>query len=741
MKQINEEIPASWPEEEEIDLRQYLLIFNKRKWTILTVFLIIVILALILGLGRQSLYTSSATVLVEKNKANSSLGGYNYSSWDPQFLPTQQEIIKSKSVARRVVDTLQLDTRYRSHFFQEPEAEEESAFSKIKQSIHSFLGTLFHPDSDRQSEEPGLEEIPVSDADLIAGIIQTRIRVTPVRETRVLTVSYTDKDPNMARKIADALVQAYIDISLEIKLSSAQQSIKWMTSKAATERKKLEASERALQKYKREHDLVTVENKLAIYPQKLAQFSDQLSESEQKLKELEVLYEQIIDAKDDPQALETIPILSKNEVIQSLRSQILKAEQLIKELSKKYGRKHPIMIKAVDDRKILIQEKNDEVKRVIASIRKEYELAQANKENLKELVAETKKNLLDVNERFVQYSLMSREVETNRALYDALNASLEKTSVTEESQAVNIWVMRTPSLPRGPSNKNPLKILALGMVLGLAAGTGLAFFLEYLDNTGNAGEDLEQRYGLTVLGAVQEAQKGEAIETIVKDHTASPIAESYRLIRSSLLLSSADHPPRTILVTSTAPQDGKTTTSINLARTMAQGGARVLLIDADMRKPRIHSTFGIPNSKGLSSYLSGNADEDILSPLPDEAISVITSGPIPPNPAELLESKRMKKLLDKMLETHETIILDSPPIGHLVDGLILSTLVDGTLLVSRAGKTTYDLFGSGLKKLQDINAPILGVIVNALSAKVVGYKYYHHYYEYYSRDNKGASGK
>ena len=729
------------PFDEQFDLRYYLQILNKRKWTVITFFLIIVVLSLILGLGKNPLYTSSSTVLVEKNRPNTNLGGYNYSSWDPEFLPTQIEIIKSKSVTRRVVDALQLDTRYRSHFF--PESQRKESFvTGIRESFNSLLATLFQPGSDMSDDQSAVVQEPVEDADIIASMLQGGIRVAPVRETRVLTVSYTDKDPYMAQRIAMAQVQAYIDVSLEIKLSSAQQSLKWMTAKAEAKRKKLEESERNLQRYKREHDLVTVENKLTIYPEKLNQFSNQLSESESNLKQLEDLYEQIVSVQDNPQALETIPTLTRNPVIISLRSQILKAQQLIKELSKKYGHKHPKMIKAVDDRNILIKEKNDEVKRVIESVRKEYELAKSSQDNLRELVDETKTNMQDVNERFVQYSIMSREVETNRALYDALNASLEKTSLTEESQAVNIWVMRTPSLPGGPSNKNPKRMLLLGMVLGLAGGIGLAFVIEYLDNTVKSADDLEQRYGVTVLGSVQEAGKGESIESIVKDNARSPISESYRLIRSSLLLSSADHPPRTILVTSMATQDGKTTSSVNLARTMAFGGAKVLLIDADMRKPRVHNIFGIPNTLGLSNYLSGNIDEEekITHTLPDEGIHVVSSGPVPPNPAELLESKRMEQLLQHMSETYDVIIIDSPPVGHLVDGLILSKLVDGTLLVTRAGKTTYDLFGSGLKKMQDIKATILGVVVNSLSAKLAGSRYYH-YYEYYSRDPKNTADK
>jgi capsular exopolysaccharide synthesis family protein len=295
--------------------------------------------------------------------------------------------------------------------------------------------------------------------------------------------------------------------------------------------------------------------------------------------------------------------------------------------------------------------------------------------------------------------------------------------------------MRAASLSTTPANKNPKRIFLLAIALGLAAGTGLAFFIEYLDNTIKSTDDLEQRFGVTVLGTVQESKKSEPIESIVKDNARSPISESYRLIRSSLLVCSADHPPRTLLVTSMGPQEGKTTTSINLARTMAQGENKVLLIDADMRKPRIHTMFALANTIGLSSYLSGNSDENIIHTLPEEQIDVIPSGPIPPNPAELLESRRMKNLLREVTETYDFILFDSPPIGNLVDGLILSTLVDGTVLVAKAGTTTYDTFYNGLKKIIAVHTPILGVVLNSMSANLAGSKYYH-YYEYYSRDGK-----
>ncbi len=718
-----------------VHLRDYLHTLKKRKWTIFTVALIIATLVLIFGLGKNPLYTSSTTVLVEQSNGGENLNmPYNFYRWDPEFLPTQIEIIKSKSVSRRVVATLQLDSKYLSYFF--PDTQENTSNSDgTRQTVLNFFQQLFQPDIPVNTDKPEDEHPSLDQADSIAARIQSGIQVAPIPDTRVLNIRYTDRDPYMAQRIAEALANAYIEVSMEIKLSSSQQALKWMTTKAEAERKKLEESERALQKYKRENNFVTVENKLTVYPEKLAQASNQLSESENKLKELKAVYGQIMQLQGDVKALETIPAIANTPTLVSLRSQILKAEQLIKELSKKYGYKHPKMVKAVDDRNILLREKKTEIKRITASIRQDYELAQSKLQDLKKDLATTKTELLDVNERFIQYSIMNRELESNRALYDALTTSIKKASTTQDSQNINIWVMRAASLSKTPSNKNPKRILLMAMALGLAAGIGLALFIEYLDNTVKSTDELEQRFGVTVLGTIQEAKKGESIESIVKDNTRSPISESYRLIRSSLLLSAADHPPRTLLVTSVGPQEGKTTTSINLARTLAQGENKVLLIDADMRKPRIHTMFALANTVGLSSYLSGSSDDNIIHPLPGEYMHIIPAGPIPPNPAELLESKRMKKLLQEMSAQYDFIVFDSPPIGSLVDGLIISTLVDGTVLVARAGKTTYDAFNTGLKKILDIQTPILGVVLNSMSASLAGSTYYH-YYEYSSKDGK-----
>ena len=719
---------------QKLELRDYLQILDKRRWTIFTVFLIVFILIIIVGLRKKTpLYTSTSTILLERSRNNGNTGLGMYYSWDPEFLPTQTEIIKSRKVARRVVDNLDLVTRYHNHFFPEKKTK-TSTFAAIKATVFDYFSFLLHPDQTHSPVSSTSNQGKLDNqASRIADIIKGRIKVESIKDTRVVNIHYTDTNPSIAKLITDAIVQAYIEESLEIKLSSTKQSLKWMASKAQQERATLEKSEKNLQKFMREHNLVTLENRLAIYPEKLGQISTQLSNAQAERQNLEALHQQIAGMKKNPEALERIPFIAKNKTLQSIRDQILKAEQRIKELSKKYGPKHPNMIKAVDDRNILIKEKKQEIERIVESADNAYELAKSKEKNLKKLLASTKNEFLEINENFVQSTIMKREVDANRALYETLTSNIKKTSVTQDSQSVNIWVMREASIEAEPSNVQPKRVLLIAFVLSLASGIGIALFVEYLDNTIKSSEEIEQRYGLTVLGTVQATKKGELIEKTLLDDTQSSLAESYRMIRSSLLLSSADRPPRTIAVTSMTSQEGKTSTALNLARTMAQISEKVLLIDADMRKPRIHTLFNLTNISGLSTFLSGNTDEEIVHCMVEDNLSVITSGIIPPNPAELLSSTRMKMLLESMEQDYDFIFIDTPPISHLADGLIISTLVDGTVLVARAGKITYDIFNDGLKKLQDFKPHILGVILNRLR---IGHDFSRYDYRYYNEYNQ-----
>jgi len=728
--------------ERDVNLREYLFVVLKRKNIVLTVLSVIFLATVISTFTATPYYTSSSEVLIERNRGSSSLDTQYY-YYDPEFLDTQTEIIKSMKVARRVVEDLKLTTNYRSYFLNDKK-KSPSFFSGIwaalsgssKTTHESIQGSSANKNGKTASQSKS-DNASSSEVDAIAGMILGRLEVSPVKNTKIVNIIYSDKHPAMAKLITDGVVKAYMSEILDMKLSTSKYALQWMTVKADEERKKLEQSEKALQQYMRANDLVTVENKLAIYPQKLTEFSTQLSKAQADRKGLEDVMDQIDAAGSNTRTLENIPVFANNAVLKDLRESIFKARQHIKELSKKYGPKHPVMLKAHDELAELLNQQRSEINRVLATTRNSYELAKAQENNLQGLLNSTKNELLNLNEKFMQYSIMKRDVDSNRVVYDALTASIKKEGVTEQSQSVNIWVVRNAVLPGFPSKPNKKRNLTIGFILGLLAGVGCAFFIEYLDNTIKSEKDLETRFGVTVLGTVEHLKgQGNAIESYILQQPLSPLAESYRLIRSGILLSSAEHPPKTILVTSMGAQEGKTTTTVNVARVLCQGKKKVLIIDCDLRRPRIHSIFSMDNEKGLSNFLSGNISENIIHKIPGEEIYIITSGTIPPNPAELVSSNKLKTLLAKMLDNFDFVLIDSPPIESVTDSLALTQIVDGTIVVVRAGKTTYDMLHSGLRKLMDVRCHLLGFVLNGQQKIKAPGSYYSGYTTYYAKGSE-----
>ena len=724
-------------EEQEIHLRDYLRIISKRKYLIFTISAIVFLATAVMTFTTTPVYTSAAQVLIERN--HSSIDMESFYRYEPEFIDTQSEIITSANVARKVVDNLELASKYRHYFIKDDG--DISFIRSIKGYIVQFLRPVVHffkgsPESTQglAIADPALAVEPVSDEEIIANIIQYGLTVTPLKSTKIVIISYDHTDPAMARLITDATVKAYMDEMLEIKLSSSSYSVQWMTDKALVERAKLEHSERELQQFMRANDLVTVEDKLTVLPQKLGEFGRQISKAEAEKKELQDQLNQIRSAGNDLNKLESIPILASNEVLKDVRDRIYTNSQNIQELSKKYGPKHPQMIKVNDELKILNNEKRREIDRILSSITNAYDLAASKEKSMKELLAQTKGEMLDSNEKYMQYKIMKREVDSNRVMYETLQDSIKKKGVTGQTQSVNIWVMKKAEVPNWPSKPNKKRNLLLGIILGLFGGVGLAFFIEYLDNTVKGAQELEDKFGLTVLGSIEEVRdKNKHIESFIDNNPISPVAESYRLIRSGLLLSSAEHPPKTMLVTSMNAKEGKTSTTANIARILAQGGSRVLVVDCDLRRPRMHEVLGVKNEVGLSSFLSGTTEENIVKNTDDENIYIITSGPIPPSPAELLDSVKMKQLLNELSAKYDFVLIDSPPVQSVTDSLVLSQYVDGTIVVVRANKTTNEDMESGMKKLHDVRTRFLGFILNRMKSQDMG-KYYYGYSSYYKKD-------
>ena len=720
----------------EIHLRDYIRIILKRKATVFSFFLITFLVVVVGTFTTTPRYLASTKVLIEKNEVNPLLGGRYYTPRDYEFIETQSQIITSKSVARRVVKILDLGKNYQSYF---PDMQKNPGFlqkmaGKIKSFTKSKNGEIFSSEAASATPIDGYEN---QEFDWIAEIISRNISVTPIKESKIFVISFMSENPIFSRLVANTLVKAYMEELLELKMASSGITIKWMSQKAEEERKKLREAEAKLQKYMRDNDIVTIEDRITIVPQKLTEFSSQLSRAEARRKELHSIYSQIQKASNDSSiSLESIPVIVNDKAIQDIRDDIKKVQQRITELSEKYGPKHPVMISVLSEQARLADKKKEEIIRVSNSIKNEYELAQANEDNLRNLLEKTKAEALASNEKLIQYQALKREVESNRVLYEALFSRLQEQNVTEESQNVNVWIVEPSETPESPAKPKIMLNILLGLMLGLCGGVGLAFFIEYLDNTINTPEEAEERLGLPMLGVIdicqfdKSADVGQELISLY-DKKYSAQAESFKALRTSLLLSSSDKPPKSIVVTSMMPGEGKTLIAANLAVTIAQAGQRVLLIDADMRKPQQHKIFKLNNTQGgLSTYLAGAGDRGELSG-PLASINILPAGPLPPDPSELLSSMRFKELLRVLQHKYDIIIIDSPPIISVTDGLIISRAVDGVVVVTRASITTYNMIEKGLKSLTDVKANILGMVINGFNPKKYRYYYGTDYSKYY----------
>jgi len=726
-------IPNHPMEDRVIHLREYLKIIVKRRHVVCMFLGVAFAISLIVTFSATPIYVATAKVLIEKSEP-SNIGPMNsyYVPYDPDYYETQYQLIKGVSVAKKVVKMLNLDRSYETYF--KVEKQGPNIIGGTIGWLREACSVVLHVTGIAKSETvPPVKKEPEEEleakSDAIAKAISGSLIVTPIRNSKLVTISYLSSNPDFATLIVNSVTKAYIEDLLDMKMSSSRNAMRWLTEKAEEERTKVQKSEEALQEYMRSKDIVTLENRIAMVPEKLSEVATKIAVAETKRKEVESLYNKVKEIMENPDKAETIPAITSDPTIQSLRVQILKAEQNISDLSKKIGQKHPAMIAAVADLKVLREKKDQEIRRVVESIRNEYELAVANEENFRKMAAQTKNETMNLNEKFIQYEALKRETEASKQLFDAIVKKIKEQDITQDIRTVDVWVVEKAEVPTSPATPNKAHNVLLGLIVGLLGGIGIAFFVEYLDNTIKSAEDAEAKLGVPVLGVVKLLKSGEKrMEEIILKEPRSAFAESYKVLRTAILLSSAITPPKNILMTSAEPGEGKTVTSVNLALTIAQADHAVLLVDSDLRRPRVHQIFGLDNAKGLSTYLAGASDIDIIYKGVVPNLSIIPSGPIPPNPSELLSSGNMHKLIGALNEKFDFIIWDAAPLLTVTDSLILSKILDGTIIVAKAGNSTYESVNRALKALHDMESHFLGIVINGLDIKKNDY--YNRYYQY-----------
>ncbi len=737
--------------DKQINIHDYLRVLRKYHRTILAVFTVILVSVIIFTYTATPIYQATARLIIEKDDPNvvSIQEVMSVDSSGQDYYQTQYKIIESRTVAREVIKRLNLGMS--EEFFPKPK---DTFINDIKRSAAEgvdYFISLF-PAEKKVAAVNGNAggDTEEAEAPLVSSFIG-RIRVSPIRNSRLVDIGFEAKNPQLAAQIANPLAKSYIDLNLETKLMATQDAMNWLDTRIGEERKKVEQAEQALLRYKEQHNIITdfSKDQESITGQKLAALNAQVVEAEARRVEAETRYQQTVSLQKTPEMLDSIPEVLANDLVGQIKAMEVELQKRRSELSKKYGANHPQLVAIQNEIATLEKRKGEEVVRVINSLYNNYAVAQAREFSLKQSLNQAKGESLHLNQKAIDYTVLKREAESTQQMYDLVIKRFKETAMTENIRTGNIRIVDAAVVPRAPVKPKKTQNMLLGLIVGLSLGIGLAFFLEYLDNTIKIPSDIKDRLKIPYLGPVPvfaaPVDKGNQVnlawnpeaDLVTISAPKSTASESYRGIRTSLLFTAAETSPHTIMVTSAAPSEGKTITSANIAVTMAQAGNKVLVLDCDLRRPKMHRIFNVARDRGVSNVLAGNCQlEEVILKTSIPGIDIIASGPVPPNPSEMLGSKQMTQLLESVRGKYDRIIVDSPPVTAVTDAVILSRMVDGVILVVRAAETHGEIVKNGLQLLQSAQCRILGAVLNGVNMGRDSYYYYQYYYYYYGEDGE-----
>lgn len=716
------------PPSHEINLLDYLMILRKHQWMILTFLLLVVTIVTIATFKMKPVYVASARVEVDP-EGNNPLPFQQGNALEEYvdldtYIDTQTKIIQSQTLAMDTIRALDLP-RY-PEFGGDPKALINAG--------------------------PNEKEPPIL-ADFLG-----RLTVSRVPNSRLIEVQFAAQDPQLAALIVNSHLQTYKEQNFKSRYDATMQASDFLSSELEALRIKMEKSDAAEVDYERKNQIWMVDATQNTTTQKLQELSNALTAVQTELAEKEAAYQL---AHSDNGALAA---LQSNPEVQDLTKTKLSLDTQYAEALTQFGPNWPKVqqLKAQDDAiSAQLKTAKDEAIRLVDNNFQQIQTREALLErdlNRQELLAD------NMAQKLVEYNMLKHDAESNKELYDGLLEKLKEAGISAGLRSSNIRIVDPALVPSTPARPQKARNIALAFLVGLVGGVGLAFVREYLDNTVKSPDDVQNLTGLPCLAVVpafaarngnrslarisgrSEADNGSRVELVSLQQPKSVVSEAFRALRTSLLLSQAEHPPQVILVTSALPREGKTTSAANLAITLAQLGDRTMLMDSDLRKPGIRRALDLPNGHGhdigLSSYLAGVAPlHDIIIPHPTVAnLDAIPTGPIPPNPADLLSSHRMAEAVEDLRQRYKFVVVDSPPIMAATDAVILSALTDGVLLVVWSSETPKVAFSRTRELLAAVKGRLLGVVLNAVDSGAPDYYYSYRYYPYsysYGEDEEG----
>ncbi|MCG3162157.1 MAG: hypothetical protein JMDDDDMK_03397 [Acidobacteria bacterium] len=705
-------------EAEKNSVREYWRVIRKHKWIVLATLVTLVTIVTIGTMLTRPVYRAETKIELGKETERVLQGQRimeveTANVFNPLYLQTQIDTLRSRDLARRVIQRLNL-------------AENDEFKSKNIEGLN---------ENEREV--------------ILVNNFARRYDVSVGRQSRVASLTFDAYDPKLAADVANTIAAEHITWSMENRLQGVSKAKEFLAKRVQEAEANLRVAEAELQQYLAEHKIISLDDSGNITIARTEQLNRQLTEVENERRLAEALYYR---SKEVP-ADELPPVVS-DATVQTLTRELSKQRQELANLSAKYQPGYPAVKQVQEQIKQLESQLNDAKQRIVKNIETQYHVARKREADVRIALGQSKGEAIQQNREATDLNLKKQKVETSRKTYEDLDQRLRQAEVESDFRPSNIRIIQQAEVPISPVKPNRTLNIGLSLLIGLALGVGLAFFVEYLNNTINTAEDVERIVKLPSLGAIPSLQSlaknkslgsgvGAALvptnnELLSGHEPISSFAESYRALRTSLLLSSAEHAPRTMLITSSHPAEGKTTIVANTAISLAQTGAKVLVLDADMRRPRCHKILSAKNDIGLSTFLSRDIHlDDVIQEHDIPNLYVMAAGPVPPNPSELLSSIKLRFLISELEEHFDHIIIDSPPVIHVTDAMIISPHVDGVVIVVKGAQTPREAVLRAKQALTDVNAKIFGVVLNCVDLNTENYYYNYKYSYYHSYEGSG----
>jgi capsular exopolysaccharide synthesis family protein len=686
--------------------RDYWYVVVRRKRLVAAIFVAVVAAVALRTLLMRPVYEASAQILIEREnpyvlefKEVTELKA----QWGDEYYTTQHKILQSRSLARRVIADANLlqDAEYGG-----PRSEEQ-----VRQMVSTPAG---------------------ESAEMEAAVSQflRRLRVQLIKNSRLATVTFSSFRPELAAQVANKLGQAYILQSLEFRYQSSAEAGEWLGAQIAEQRRQVEVDERALQDLKEREGIVNIEERRTLLEQRLKELGTALTRIKTERLEREALYSQMKRAKNP----EELPEVMSSYVIQSLRLDMARLESLEAQLLERYLEQHPEVVRVRNQIEETRRKLSQEAQRIIRSAENDYRAALAQEQSVASGLEAVKAEALDLERRGVRYDALKGELEASKGVMTSLMSRHKQTDVAQELKASNIRIVDPAVVPKNPVRPRYFVDLSSGVIFGLVLAVAVALLLEYLDNTLKSPEDVRNHLAAPLLSVIPEADPQGKTRLLVDPTQHGPFVEGYRLLRTALNYSWPERRARLVTVTSTAPAEGKTLTSVNLAAILGSMGERVLLVDGDLRRSQAHLVAHCKRSPGLSDILVGRAKpSEAIQKVPGAPFQLLAAGGHVPSPADLLTVSALQGLLDGLRSFYEWIVVDTPPVAVVSDALVIGPLTDGVVIVVGAEMTPRKAVAHTIERVSESGARVLGVALNRTQSEGRAYYYGHYQGHYYGR--------